>query len=83
MGSFHQRHPLPADQGVAQLVGGQSPQIAVAGAGVGLGFIVFFFNEFSGALANADIIPLFAAAWAPPVVALLSGLALLCYTEDG
>lgn len=55
----------------------------LAGAGVGLGFVVFFFNEFSGALANADIIPLFAAAWAPPVVALLSGLALLCYTEDG
>jgi hypothetical protein len=23
------------------------------------------------------------AAWAPPVVALLSGLMLLCYTEDG
>jgi hypothetical protein len=22
-------------------------------------------------------------AWAPPLVALLSGLALLCYTEDG
>lgn len=55
----------------------------LAGAGVGLGFVVFFFNEFSGALADADIIPLFAAAWAPPVVALLSGLALLCYTEDG
>ena len=55
----------------------------LAGAGVGLGFVVFFFNEFSGALADADIIPLFAAAWAPPIVALLSGLALLCYTEDG
>ena len=55
----------------------------LAGAGVGLGFVVFFFNEFSGALAHADIIPLFAAAWAPPVVALLSGLALLCYTDDG
>ena len=55
----------------------------LAGAGVGLGFVVFFFNEFAGALAGADIIPLFAAAWAPPVVALLSGLALLCYTEDG
>lgn len=55
----------------------------LAGAGVGLGFVVFFFNEFSGALADADFIPLYAAAWAPPVVALLSGLALLCYTEDG
>ena len=55
----------------------------LAGVGVALGFVVFFFNELSGALANADIIPLFAAAWAPAVVALLSGLALLCYTEDG
>jgi lipopolysaccharide export system permease protein len=55
----------------------------LAGAGVALGFVFFFFNEFAGALAGADIIPLYAAAWAPPVVALLSGLTLLCYTEDG
>jgi lipopolysaccharide export system permease protein len=55
----------------------------LAGAGVALGFMVFFFNEFAGALAKGDIIPLLAAAWAPPVVALLSGIALLCYTEDG
>jgi lipopolysaccharide export system permease protein len=55
----------------------------LAGAGVALGFVVFFFNQFAGALAKGDIIPLFAAAWAPPVVALLSGLTLLCYTEDG
>ena len=55
----------------------------LAGAGVALGFVFFFFNEFSGALAGADIIPLAAAAWAPPIVALLSGLTLLCYTEDG
>jgi lipopolysaccharide export system permease protein len=55
----------------------------LAGAGVALGFVFFFFNEFSGALADADIIPLLAAAWAPPLVALLSGLTLLCYTEDG
>ena len=55
----------------------------LAGAGVGLGFLVFFFNQFSGALADADIIPLFLAAWAPPVVALLAGLGMLCYTEDG
>jgi lipopolysaccharide export system permease protein len=55
----------------------------LAGAGVALGFTVFFFNRFSGALGKADIIPLFAAAWAPAAVALLSGLTLLCYTEDG
>lgn len=55
----------------------------LAGIGVGLGFVLFFFNQFAGALAKADIIPLFAAAWAPPVVALLAGVTLLCYTEDG
>jgi lipopolysaccharide export system permease protein len=55
----------------------------LSGAGVALGFVVFFFDQFAGALAKGDIIPLYAAAWAPPIVALLSGLALLCYTEDG
>ncbi|HEX5378926.1 MAG TPA: LPS export ABC transporter permease LptG [Phenylobacterium sp.] len=55
----------------------------LAGAGAAIGFVFFFFNQFAGALAGADIIPLFLAAWAPPVVALLSGLTLLCYTEDG
>jgi len=55
----------------------------LAGAGVALGFVVFFFNQFAGALAKGDIIPLFAAAWAPPLVALLSGVTLLSYTEDG
>ena len=55
----------------------------LAGVGVALGFVMFFFNQFAGALAKADIIPLFAAAWAPAVVALLAGVTLLCYTEDG
>lgn len=55
----------------------------LAGVGVALGFVFFFFNAFAGALADADLLPLAAAAWAPPLVALLSGLALLCYTEDG
>ncbi len=55
----------------------------LAGAGVALGFVMFFFNQFAGALAKADIIPLFAAAWAPGIIALLAGVTLLCYTEDG
>jgi lipopolysaccharide export system permease protein len=55
----------------------------LAGAGVALGFVLFFFNQFAGALAKAGIIPLFAAAWAPTVVALLAGLSLLFFTEDG
>ncbi len=56
---------------------------ALSTSGVALGFVFFFLNEFSGALGQAEVIPLFAAAWAPPVLALLSGLTLLCYTEDG
>ena len=55
----------------------------LAGAGVALGFVLFFFNQFAGALAKASIIPLFAAAWAPALVALLTGLSLLFFTEDG
>jgi len=55
----------------------------LAGAGVALGFVLFFFNQFAGALAKAGIIPLFAAAWAPTLVALLTGLSLLFFTEDG
>lgn len=56
---------------------------ALAGSGVALGFVFFFFNQFCGALGKAEIIPAFAAAWSPPLLALLSGLTLLCYTEDG
>jgi lipopolysaccharide export system permease protein len=55
----------------------------LAGAGVALGFVIFFFNQFAGALAKGGVIPLFAAAWVPAVVALLSGMTLLFHTEDG
>ena len=55
----------------------------LAGAGVALGFTFFFFNAVCGALGRSGIIPTYAAAWAPPILALLSGLSLLCYTEDG
>jgi len=56
---------------------------SLAGAGVGLGFLVFFLNELCGALGGAEVIPAAVAAWAPPSLALLAGLTLLCYTEDG
>jgi len=55
----------------------------LAASGVALGFIFFFFNQFCGALGKSEMLPPFAAAWAPPVLALLSGLTLLSYTEDG
>jgi len=56
---------------------------ALAGSGVALGFVLFFFNQICGALGRSGAIPPFAAAWTPPLLALLSGFALLCYTEDG
>ena len=56
---------------------------ALAGSGVALGFVIFFLNEFCRALGKAGAIPPFAAAWTPPLIALLAGFTLLCYTEDG
>jgi lipopolysaccharide export system permease protein len=61
-------------------LGGLAP---LAGSGVALGFVIFFFNEFCRALGKAGAIPPFAAAWTPPLIALLAGFTLLCYTEDG
>ena len=55
----------------------------LSGAGVALGFGLFFFDQFCGALGEANAVPPFAAAWTPPILALLSGVTLLCYTEDG
>lgn len=55
----------------------------LAAAGVGVGFVVFFFNQLCGALGGAEVIPPSVAAWTPPLLALLSGVTLLCYTEDG
>ena len=56
---------------------------ALAGSGVALGFGFFFFNELCSALAKADVLSPAFAAWTPPLVALLAGFTLLCYTEDG
>jgi len=61
-------------------LGGLAP---LAGAGIALGFGLFFFDQFCGALGEANAIPPFAAAWTPPILALLSGFTLLSYTEDG
>jgi lipopolysaccharide export system permease protein len=55
----------------------------LAGAGVALGFAIFFFDRLCGALGAAEVIPPFIAGWAPPLIALLAGVTLLSYTEDG
>ena len=54
-----------------------------AGSGVALGFVFFFFNQLCSSLGKSDVLPPSVAAWAPPVMALLVGITLLCYTEDG
>ncbi|MFT4090711.1 MAG: LptF/LptG family permease [Asticcacaulis sp.] len=55
----------------------------LAVSGVGLGFAVFFVNQLCGAMGKAEVIPIFLAGWATPVLALLSAMTLLVYTEDG
>ena len=55
----------------------------LAGAGVALGFVLFFFDQFCNSLGRAEVIPPFLAAWTPPLLAILAGFTLLCYTEDG
>jgi len=55
----------------------------LAGAGVAGGFGVFFLNQLSASLAKAEVVPPSAAAWIPPILALLSAFTLLFYTEDG
>jgi lipopolysaccharide export system permease protein len=55
----------------------------LAAAGVAVGFGIFFFDRLCGALGAAEVIPPVIAGWTPPLVALLAGFTLLCYTEDG
>ena len=56
---------------------------SMGASAVGLGFVIFFLNQLCSALGRADVIPPFFAAMTPPLLALLSGFTLLCYTEDG
>jgi lipopolysaccharide export system permease protein len=55
---------------------------ALAGAAVALGFVLFFANELLSAMASAELLPPYGAAWAPPLLAFLAGLTLLAFTED-
>ncbi len=48
-----------------------------------LGFLFYFLNALCNALGKSEVIPPVLAAWTPPVLALLCGFTLLCYTEDG
>lgn len=52
-------------------------------AGVGTGFLFYFFSRFTYALGLSATLPLGFAAWAPTAVAGLLGLAYLFHREDG
>lgn len=55
----------------------------LAGSAVALGFLFFFVSQLCAALGRSEVIPPILAAWAPPTLALLCGVTLLLYTEDG
>ncbi len=52
-------------------------------SGVVLGFAVFFVNQLFSSMGKAEIIPVSLAGWTPAILALLAGMSLLVYTEDG
>ena len=52
-------------------------------SGVSLGFAVFFVNQLFSSMGKADLIPVSLAGWSPPVLAMLTAMTLLVYTEDG
>ncbi|MFL2770067.1 MAG: LPS export ABC transporter permease LptG [Rhodospirillaceae bacterium] len=52
-------------------------------AGIGAGFMLYFFSRLTYALGLSAILPLTLAAWAPTTVAALLGLTYLFHREDG
>ena len=47
------------------------------------GFSLHFLQNLARTLGEAGEIPIFFAAWAPPLAALLAGMALFLHLEDG
>ena len=52
-------------------------------AGLGMGFLLYFFSRFLYALGLSSTLPLFLAACAPAALASMLGLAYLFHREDG
>ncbi len=52
-------------------------------AGVGAGFLLYFYNQFTYALGLNSTLPILIAAWAPALTALCLGMGYLFYREDG
>ena len=55
----------------------------LAGSAVALGFVFFFVGQLCATLGRMEVIPPALAAWTPPLLALLCGVTLVLYTEDG
>jgi lipopolysaccharide export system permease protein len=51
--------------------------------GVMSGFVLYFLSDLALALGKSGVLPPFLAAWAPAIVAMLLGLAVLFHLEDG
>jgi lipopolysaccharide export system permease protein len=47
------------------------------------GFVIFFVRNFAQVLGENGQIPVIAAAWTPPVAAIMLSLGLLLHLEDG
>jgi len=52
-------------------------------AGLGAGFLLYFFSRLTYALGLSSILPISLAVWSPTIIATLLGLGYLLHSEDG
>ncbi len=55
----------------------------IIGSGIFTGFIIYFLSDLIHALGLSGAMPVAVAAWTPPLVTLLIGVATLLHYEDG
>ena len=60
--------------------GGTGPMVLAA---VLMGFSLFFIRNFAQVLGENGQLPVYVAAWSPPLAAILMALALILHLEDG
>jgi len=60
--------------------GGTGPMVLAA---ILIGFSVFFIRNFAQVLGESGQLPVYVAAWSPPIAAILMALALILHLEDG
>lgn len=66
--------------GMSSRAGGMA---GLMGIGIAAGFALFIVSELSSAVADAQIVPVALAAWAPGILAVLFAITILLYREDG